>query len=275
MSKPAIKLKETLHTCPLCSQSGFSTAGLKTHQGNKTCKARALTLSKKDAAHLKEFDTARRHVASILEHGRRTVHESILLGHELTRLKLELGRKQGGDHTSTKASLQTANLLPWDELVEQQTGLSYATCNRCMQLSVAAKKHIPVLTSKDVLQTPFNALPEVRQAEVVKALEKAADGRSMSQLMVDFGAWKEKKKNIPPPPNKQSAAKRAANANDATLQAEQLMQLSEEHIDYIENITGAEAFKALPTDRLAHFENILTALQTVIGEELKTRRKSK
>lgn len=36
MSKP-----ETLQTCPDCGQGNFTTSGLKSHQGGKTCKARA------------------------------------------------------------------------------------------------------------------------------------------------------------------------------------------------------------------------------------------
>lgn len=221
---------------------------------------------------LKEFSAARKHVENIREAGRRASHESILLGHELNRLKLEVGAKQGGDR---KSSLQTANLIPWDELVEQQTGLSYATCHRCMQLATGAKKHIPILTAGDVLKTPFNALPEARQAEVSKALEKAADGRSMTQMMFDFGVWKEKKLNHPPKPTKASAAKRKANAEDETLQQQELMKLTEEHIETLEQITLAAAFKAADTERLAAMENAVDALKQAIADELKTRRKSK
>ena len=274
MSKPTAN-KETLHTCPDCGQPGFTAKGLKSHQGNKTCKSRALTVGKAQEGQMQEFEVARRHARNIMEHGRRTVMESILFGHELNRLKLELGTKRGGDHTSEKAKSQSATLLPWRELVAQQTGQSFDTCNRCMQLAVAAKKNIPILTSKDVLNTPFIELPEARQTELKKVLAKASDGRSMAQMMVDFGAWKDKPKNAPPKPTKESAANRNANANDATLQAEQLQQLSEEHISYIEDIAGAEAFKAMSTDRLAHFENVLTGLLTAISEEHKTRRKSK
>lgn len=273
MTKPTSK--ETLHTCPQCGQAGFTAKGLTSHQGKKACKARALTLTKADPNQLAEFDTARKHAANIIEHGRRTVHESILFGHELNRLKLELGTKRGGDQKSDKSKLQSATLIPWKELVVQQTGQSYDTCNRCMQFALAAKKHIPVLTSKDVLQNPFTALPAARQTEVGKALEKAADGRSMSQMMVDFGAWKDKPKNAPPKPTKASAAKRAANADDATLQMEQLALLSEEHIEYIENIIGAEAFDALDSERLAHFENVVTALLKAITTKAQERKKSK
>lgn len=224
---------------------------------------------------LKEFDAARRHAVAILEHARRAAHESILLGHELNRLKLELGIQRGGDRKSAGIKDADANLIPWGDLVFQQTGVSYDTCQRCMHLATAAKKHIPILTSSDVLKTPFNALPAARQTEVVKALEKAADGRSMTQMMFDFGAWKEKKLNHPPKPTKASAAKRNANKNDETLQAAELIKLTEEHIETLEQITLAAAFKAADTERLAAMENAVDALKQAIAEELKTRRKAK
>lgn len=223
-------------------------------------------------APMKEFDAARKHVENIREFGRRASHESILLGHELNRLKLEVGAKHGGDR---KSSSQTANLIRWDDLVAEQTGLSYDTCNRCMQLATAAKKHIPVLTSSDVLKKPFNALPEARQAEVVKALEKAADGRSMTQLMFDFGAWKEKGKHAPPKPTKASAAKRAENAGNETLTAAQLMEAAKEDRDALHDMRLGAAWKALDTADLADLENLLNAYAADVAAELKTRRKTK
>jgi hypothetical protein len=258
------------------------------------------TTKHEQPALMKEFSAARQHVENIREAGRRASHESILLGHELNRLKLELKVGRGGDR---KSNPQSAGLIGWEELLEQQTGLSADTCNRCMQLAQGAKKHIPILTAGDVLKTPFNALPEARQAEVSKALEKAADGRSMTQMMFDFGVWKEKKLNHPPKPTKASAAKRNANKNDETLQAAELMALTEEHIETLEQITLAAAFKAADDERLhvaceaslklcsaqteelitrksstsllASMENAVDALKQAIADELKQRRKAK
>ena len=222
-------------------------------------------------AMLKEFDPIRRRVETIRSLGRRVGHESILLGHDLNQLKKQLGTKHGGDHTSKKASLQTANLLPWTELVEQQTGMSYSVCHRCMQLAEAAKKHIPVLTSEDVLKKPLSELPAPRQAEVCKALEKAADGRSMTELMYQFGAWKDKAAKAPPKPTKTSAANRNANAKNETLTAEQLMEQAKEDITALHDMHIGEAWKHLDTEDLADLENKLIAYMTAVSAELKLR----
>lgn len=231
----------------------------------------------KEPALLKEFDTARKHAANILEHARRTSHESILLGHELNRLKAESGVQRGGDRKSAEIKLSRESLIGWDELVEQQIGMPYSSAARCMQLATAAKKHIPVLTSEDVLKTPFNALPEQRQAEVVKALEKAADGRSMTQLMFDFGAWKEKKISTPPKATKASAKKRAENKADEVLQALLTSKGATDLFNQVQSITvGFTEFQGVLTDAdLAAWETQTTALLSAIQTELKTRRKAK
>lgn len=266
-------MSETLHTCPDCGTKNLTERGLAAHRQSKHCKSKALTMTGPGKpALLKEFDAARKHVENIREFGRRASHESILLGHELNRLKLELKITRGGDR---KSNPQSAGLIGWEDLLEQQTGLSADTCNRCMQLATAAKKHIPVLTSSDVLKQPFNALPEARQAEVVKALEKAADGRSMTQLMFDFGAWKDKGKNTPPKPTKASAANRKANAENETLTAAQLMETAKEQRNALHDMHLGAAWKALDTADLADLENKLAAYATDVATELKTRRKAK
>jgi len=218
---------------------------------------------------LAEFDAARGHVAAIREAGRRASHESLLLGVELNRLKLALGVKRGGD----RANPQSAGLLPWEKLIEQQTNLSADTCQRCMQLASAAKKHIPILTAGDVLEQPFSELPAARQAQITKALLTAADGRSMTQLMLAFGAWKQKKTNNPPTATTASAAKRTANKHDQTLQLGLLIELSEEHLRMVQDITLAGAYKAMETGRLAHFENTASELVAALSAELTGRRK--
>ena len=223
---------------------------------------------------LKEFDGIRKRVETIRNLGRRAGHESILLGHDLNRVKAEIGTRQGGDHTSEKAKSQFATLLPWKELVEQQTGLGYDACNRCMQLALAAKKQIPILTSADVLKKPLSALPAARQTEVLTALEKAADGRSMTDLMYAFGAWKDKKSKGPPKATKASAAKRGENATDEVLTQAQLMELGKGHIGTVQEIDLSGAYKALDTDDLASLENVVSAFLANITGALKERRKA-
>lgn len=271
------KTTET-HTCPDCGQGGFTDKGLKAHQGNKTCKSRALVKAEPDKpAKLKEFDTARKHVETIRELGRRASHTSILLGHELLRLKAELGERRGGNRKGKHQSTQNANFDRWDDLVEAQTGLSYDTCQRCMTLAQAAKKHLPLLTAKDVIEKPFSALPAARQTEVLKTLEKVADGQSMNQLMHAFGAWKDKKAPAPPKATKQSAKKRAENANDEVLQALLTSESAEEFLNQVQSITvGFPEFQGVLTDEdLAAWETQTAALLEAVRGELKKRRAAK
>lgn len=198
---------------------------------------------------------------------RRAAHESILLGQELNRLKLELGTKRGGDHKSAESKCSSSTLIPWKELVAQETGLSYETCNHCMTLASSAKKFIPVLTAGDVMKSPFHSLPAVRQAEVVKALEKAADGRSMAQMMFDFGAWKEKKKNTPPPGGKSAkndfkggAKTRYADGaeDDEAVMYEAKRDLAKEHhIPYIIAMRDGGAWMCLDEADAVILTNVL------------------
>jgi len=231
-------------------------------------------LVKAEPVKLKEFDAARTLISDIRDLGQRAQHKSLLLGFELNKLKLSLGVKRGGDRKSG-SNPHGAGLIRWEALVEQQTGLSADTCDRWMKIAKGAAKSIPILTSKDVLEKPFRELPEARQAEVVKILHKAVDGQTMHQMMLNFGVWKDKGLKHPPKPTKASAAKRKTNAADETLQAAELIKLTEEHIETLEQITLAAAFKAADTERLAAMENAVDALKQAIADELKTRRKAK
>lgn len=273
MSKPTTK--ETLHSCPQCGQAGFTASGLRTHQKSKTCKERSKALAKADPVHLKEFDQARRYVSDIRELGRKAQHLSLLLGFELNKQKAALGIKRGGDQKSEESKTLGASLIPWHDLVKQQTGLSHDACDRWMTIAKGASKSLPILMSKDVLEKPFSELPEKRQEEVMKILHKAVDGQTMHEMMVGFGVWKEKKPHGPPKPTKQSAANRSANADDEVLTQAELMELAKGHAVTIEDITLAGAFKALDTDHLSSFENLASKLLSEITTELKSRKAAK
>jgi hypothetical protein len=58
-------MSETLHTCTACGQAGFTARGLKAHEGNKTCKARAST-------------------ALVVEHGTGVINDDAVKGAQLT-----------------------------------------------------------------------------------------------------------------------------------------------------------------------------------------------
>lgn len=260
---------EVLHDCPACGTQNLTARGLTAHRKSGRCKNAALV--KAEPIQMKEFAAARQHVENIREAGRRASHESILLGHELNRLKLELGVKHGG----ARASTQSAYLKPWRELIVEQTGLSEDTCDRCMKIAKGAAKSIPILMAPDVLKKPFSELPEARQAEVAKILHKAVDGMSMHQMMLSFGAWKDKGLNHPPKATKKSAANRKANAEDETLSAAQLMEAAKEQRDALHDMHLGEAWKSLDTADLADLDNKLTAYHSAVAEELKARRKAK
>jgi hypothetical protein len=51
-------MSETLHTCPDCGQPNFSASGLKSHQGGKTCKARAAAKSSDVVTLIEGYDAA-------------------------------------------------------------------------------------------------------------------------------------------------------------------------------------------------------------------------
>lgn len=215
-----------------------------------------------------EFNTARKHIANVRDAGRKMQHEMILLGIELNRLKTTVGAKHGGDR---KSSLHGANLIAWDELVFDQTGLSYETCHRWMTIAKGAQKAIPLLTAPDVLKKPFSALPEKRQEEVVKVLSKAVDGQTMAEMSVSFGVCKAPKLNHPPKATKKSARTRSDNADDETLTAAQLMEQALHDKQALHDMHLGEAWKALDADDLADMENILTAYQAAVSKELKKR----
>lgn len=220
---------------------------------------------------LKSFDPARRHAANIVEHARRTSHESILFGLALLRAKAEIGERRGGDR---KSGTHEAVALTWKELVEQQTGLSYDACHRCMQLAEAAKRHVPLLTADDVAKKPFASLPESRQKEVVGTLTKLADGQSMNQLLHSLGAWKEKKKAAPPKASKETAKKRTSNAADEALQVENLRTAAKEMVENLGTYLAAfgECKQVLDLDELAAWENAADAIKAAAAAEIKRRK---
>jgi hypothetical protein len=51
-------MSESLHTCPDCGQPNFTASGLKTHQGGKTCKARAAAKSSDVVTLIEGYDAA-------------------------------------------------------------------------------------------------------------------------------------------------------------------------------------------------------------------------
>lgn len=266
--------KETLHTCKQCGQTGFTASGLRTHQKSKTCKERAkegqLTTTTGAPALMKEFDQARRYVSDIRELGRKAQHLSLLLGFELNKQKAALAVRKGPNKPHGAVYSGT-----WEALVTEQTGLSMDTCERWMTIARGASKHLTILTAKDVLEKPFSALPEPRQNEIIKVLHKAVDGQTMHQMMLTFGAWKDKAHKAPPKGTTQSAATRAANAANQTLTAEQLMKQAKDDCDAVRDMHIGKAWKTLDDAGLADLENILHSYIAEVSAEHKARKGTK
>lgn len=263
------KKTETLHDCPHCNGKGYTARGFAAHMAQRHKGMVVVKTEPEKPELMKEFEPARRHVENIREAGRRASHESILLGHELNRLKLELGVKAG----RPKQLPQSAVIKPWATLVEEQTGLSIDTCDRCMQLAAGAKKHIPILMAGDVLKTPFSALPESRQTEVSKALEKAADGRSMAQMMLDFGVWKEKKSKAPPPGGKSAKNdfKGGASNRVGELDPELMRQTALENGNALRDMIDGDSWRHLLDDELNAWHAMLERAAKAAEEVIKTR----
>ena len=280
MSSKPTTVKETLHTCPKCGQPGFTAKGLKAHQGNKTCKERAkegqlVKAGQGKIVLMKEFDQARRYVSEIRELGRKAQHMLVLLGFELNKQKAALGERRGGDRKSADQKPHVAVFDRWEDIVEQQTGLSVDTCDRWMKIAKGASKSLPILMAKDVIEKPFSALPEARQQEVEKILHKAVDGQTMHSLMLTFGVWKDKAHKSPPKATKQSAANRNANADNQTLTAEQRMKVAKEDTNTLHDMHTGEAWMSLDDSDLADLENKIKAFGLAVAAELKLRKGAK
>ncbi|WP_395735145.1 hypothetical protein [Prosthecobacter sp.] len=152
------------------------------------------------------------------------------------------------------------------------------TCPKCSQpgfTAAGAAKSLPILMAKDVLEKPFNALPEARKQEVEKILHKAVDGQTMHEMMIRFGVWKDKAHKSPPKPTKKSAENRNENANNETLTAEQLMQQAKDDRDALHDMHIGGAWKNLDDADLADLENKLTAYTAAVAAEHKKRKGTK
>lgn len=89
---------------------------------------------------LPAFDLARQH-AAVLTHGvKTTVAATIAFGLELLHIREALGYNRGGDRTTPDSG--DTKRLPWKTLVEQQTGFSYASCNRFTQTAQAIRDNL-------------------------------------------------------------------------------------------------------------------------------------
>ena len=108
----------------------------------------------------------------------------ILCGHELNRLHKELGFERGRPSAEKCANGGT---IKFEDLAERYAGLPPRTAYRWRELAREARKRIPLLDAEEMLSTPLAMLPEPRQENLLKAVQKATDGKTAQQLMWDWG----------------------------------------------------------------------------------------
>lgn len=109
----------------------------------------------------------------------------ILTGFELKRLRKEIGETRGGDHKTKSINVDT-----FASVVEKILGISKMTAWRFEQMADAAKKRLPALDAKTLMETPLGDLPELKQRALLNAVTKVTDGQTAQQCMWDWGIAK-------------------------------------------------------------------------------------
>jgi hypothetical protein len=197
---------------------------------------------------------------------------------QLRELHPELAQKGGDRRSKSTVDFERVTLRDW--LHSHAPEVKYATAQRFLAVTqsvatdyaqIVGPKAAKAMPLPELVTTPAKQLDEHMQSKQLELFEWV-NGTSQKSWLDKFMP---RKLNHPPKPTKASAAKRKANAADETLQAAELMKLTEEHIETLEQITLAAAFKAADTERLAAMENAVDALKQSIADELKTRRKAK
>lgn len=89
---------------------------------------------------LPAFDLARQHAAVLTTGVKTTVAATIAFGLELLHIRETLGYNRGGDRTAPDSA--DTKRIPWKTLVQDQTGFSYASCNRFTQTAQAIRDNL-------------------------------------------------------------------------------------------------------------------------------------
>lgn len=197
---------------------------------------------------------------------------------QLRELHPEIAQHGGDRKSKSTVDHERVTLRSW--LETHAPDVKYATAQRFLAVTqsvaveyaqVVGVKAAKAMALPELVTTPTKQLDERMQSKQLELFEWV-NGTSQRSWLDKFLPHKT---NHPPKPTKESAAKRKANAADETLQAAELIKLTEEHIATVELITLAGAYRAADTDRLAAMENAVDALGQAIAHELKQRRKAK
>jgi hypothetical protein len=209
-------MSETLHTCPGCKTTGFTTKGLKAHKC-KGPKTEAITAEVTDEQPLDPaWDQARQQLAALKATGRVYLYQQALFGWHLANLKKEHQANGGGRGGDRKSIRQVGGLISWPKKVQQETGLSDRTADRFIALHDATKAKLKRLIASDkkkkadgpalslaLLETanPL-ALPLEQREKVQEIVSSLCDGLTQGSLMAELGVVP-KAHNLTTPPEKE------------------------------------------------------------------------
>ena len=196
-------MPETLHTCPTCETPNFTARGLKAHH----CKGKqsppeieVTTAQPRDPS----WDAAREAAEQIRTAGRLFLRGQVRLGMILDGLKKEYGmvgsgRRNKVAESATFTSADSAKVLTWPELVEQETGYSRRSADVFIRLFDATKAKLkaskklalPAPAKKDALilfqsENPLILTPE-QWDQVDQVISTLTDGQTQTSLMQELG----------------------------------------------------------------------------------------
>lgn len=135
-----------------------------------------------------EFSQARVYANAMLAmaHGAGAI--AVLLGGELERLHKLFCGKRGRRWPGSSNSATRGGIMPWDDLVKAEVGISETHSRRCRELFREAKKRLPEfsLMAAQLLDTPLRDLPDLQRAELIERTHKILPHEGLRQLMWEW-----------------------------------------------------------------------------------------
>lgn len=198
-------MSETLHTCPTCQTTGFTTKGLAAHKCKGVNRNAAAVVVTEDRPKDPAWDAIRQTISQVRAAGRAYLFGKAWLGWQLSVRKAEHHKAGGGGRGGDRKSMgQIVPLISWEEIVDRETGLNKRAADRMIELFEATKaklkreqKKAKVPAQKDALtilqsENPL-ALPPEQREFVQDVIASLCDGETASSLMEELGV-------IKPPP---------------------------------------------------------------------------
>lgn len=117
----------------------------------------------------------------------------VLAGAELERLHKLYGIRPGRPalNSPNAGGINSANAGgSWAEVIKRELGIGEETARRYREMFKAARKRVPLLDADELLDTPMRDMPELKQKQLLAAVQKVTDGQTAQQLMWDWGMAK-------------------------------------------------------------------------------------